>query len=56
MSFKEKKFAQKIVKPKTKPDENSRKVEKIVIPPEKRELERIKASVIRWNTIKCLSY
>ena len=46
------------MKPKPVIDENSRNVEQIIIPPEKktRNIKQIKASITKWNTIKYLNY
>ena len=39
-------------------DENSRKVEEVLIPSERkiRNIKRIGTSIIRWNTVKYLNY
>ena len=51
------KIANKIEKPKLLPDENSRNVEEVIIPPEKREkiLNELRQVLYKWNTIKYLS-
>ena len=51
------KISEKFLKTKSVPNENSRNVEEIVTPAEKRQdTKRIKASVIKWNTTKYLNY
>ena len=52
------KVADKIVKVKPVPDENSRDVEEIVIPSERKRknIKLIKVSIIKWKTIKYLNY
>ena len=51
------KISDKIVKGKPVIDENSRNIEEIVIPTEKRKkkIEQIKTIFIKWNTIKYLN-
>ena len=51
------KIANKIEKPKLLPDENSRNVEEVIIPPEQREkiLNELRQVLYKWNTIKYLS-
>ena len=51
-------IADKIMKLKPVPDENPKNVEEIVIPLEKkkRNIKRIKTSIIKWNATKYLNY
>ena len=56
--FIENKISDKIVKPKPVPDENSRNVEKLIIPPEKGEkiLNELRQVLQKWNIIRYLNY
>ena len=53
-----KNIADKIVEPKPVPDKNSRNVEEMIIPTEKKRknIEWIKTGITKWNTIKYLNY
>ena len=48
----------KIVKPKYVINENSRNVEELIAPPEKREeiLNKLRQVLKKWNTVKYLTY
>ena len=52
------KMTDKIVKPKYVINENSRNVEELIAPPEKREeiLNKLRQVLKKWNTVKYLTY